>query len=492
MSGSVEIDLASQARMIDALRISLRATQVLQTHLSYVVLTGGIAYKVKKAVDMGFLDFRSLASRRRDCDRELRIDRAFAPDLYLDVVAVTGSVDTPHIGGAGPVLDYAVRMREFPQEAVAAHALARGAIGPAWVDALAANVADAHLRAAVDTTRADAPCVLGYAERTIERLSGSPLDRERVDALLAWTRAQHTTIAGTIERRRAAGCVRACHGDLHLGNIVSIGGKPTAFDAIAFDDDLRIIDVMSDVAFLVMDFRFRGRRDLGSRFLDRYLAITGDYEGLAVLRFYAVYRALVRAMVACERARQGNVQDDPVAEAARYVELAQDFATPPAATLVVTHGLSGSGKTTGSQPMLERQGAIRVRTDVERKRLHRMHTTERGPESLYAEGATRAVYLRARDIARIALSAGFPVIVDGTFLRRWQRTLFADLADELGVRLSIASFECPIDVLRDRVAERAARGDDASDADLAVLDAQIRSREPLDARERACVVATSA
>jgi len=159
MSGSVEIDLASQARMIDALRISLRATQVLQTHLSYVVLTGGIAYKVKKAVDMGFLDFRSLASRRRDCDRELRIDRAFAPDLYLDVVAVTGSVDTPHIGGAGPVLDYAVRMREFPQEAVAAHALARGAIGPAWVDALAANIADAHLRAAVDTTRADAPLV---------------------------------------------------------------------------------------------------------------------------------------------------------------------------------------------------------------------------------------------------------------------------------------------------------------------------------------------
>jgi len=189
MSGSVEIDLASQARMIDALRISLRATQVLQTHLSYVVLTGGIAYKVKKAVDLGFLDFRSLASRRRDCDRELRIDRAFAPDLYLDVVAVTGSVDTPHIGGAGPVLDYAVRMREFPQEAVAAHALARGAIGPAWVDALAANIADAHLRAAVDTTRAE-------EERFLSTIEGG---MKRFDELApAKTTQGSTTMHGTI------------------------------------------------------------------------------------------------------------------------------------------------------------------------------------------------------------------------------------------------------------------------------------------------------
>ena len=409
--------------MIDALRISLRATQVLQTHLSYVVLTGGIACKMKKAVDMGFLDFRSLESRRRDCERELRIDRAFAPDLYaLDVVAVTGSVESPEMGGAGRVLDYAVRMREFPQEGVAAHALARGEIGPAWVDALAANVADAHLRAAVDTSRADAACVLGYAERTIERLSDGPLDRERVDALLTWTRTQHAAIGGTIDRRRAAGCVRACHGDLHLGNIVSIGGKPTAFDAISFDDDLRIIDVMSDVAFLVMDFRFRGRRSIGSRFLDRYLAITGDYEGLAVLRFYAVYRALVRAMVACERARQGNVQGDPIAEATRYVDLAQAFATPPAATLVVTHGLSGSGKTTGSQPMLERQGAIRVRTDVERKRLHRMHITERGPWRASTRKAPRAPCTCARATSRASrCPRASPAIVDGTFLRRWQR-----------------------------------------------------------------------
>jgi len=492
MRGPVAIDPGSQARMIDALAGVLRASRVLQTHLSYVLLTGSVAYKLKKAVDLGFADFRSLSSRRRDCNHELRIDRVFAPDLYLDVVAITGTVDAPVVGGTGPVLDYALRMREFPQEAIAAAALARGEIGGDWVDALARKVAGAHLRAAVDTTRADAQCVLGYAERTIERLAAGPLDRGAIDALLAWTRTEHAAIAGTVERRRAAGSVRACHGDLHLGNIVTLDGEPTAFDAIEFDDDLRIIDVMSDVAFLVMDMRFRGRTDLASRFLDRYLAITGDYEGLAVLRFYAVYRALVRAMVACERARQGNAAEGALAEAARYLALAQALAHPPAPTLVVTHGLSGSGKTTGSQPMLERLGAVRVRTDVERKRMHRLAATDRGSQALYAEGVTRSVYLRARDVARIALRAGFPVIVDGTFLRRWQRALFADLASELGVALAIASFDCPVAELRERVARRAARGDDASDASLAVLDAQIGSQEPLDAHERARVLESTA
>lgn len=489
MGASDELDLASQARMIDALGKALGATRIIQTHLSYVLLTGRLAYKVKKAVDLGFLDFRTLASRKRDCERELRIDRAFAPDLYLDVATIAGSIDAPGIGVPGPVLDYAVRMREFSQDALAAHALARGEIGPAWVDALAGNVAEAHLRAAIDTTRADPAGVLAYAERTFERLRNGPLEGARVGALLDWTRARHAQIADVVDRRRAAGFVRACHGDLHLGNIATIDGRPTAFDAIEFDDDLRIIDVMSDVAFLVMDFRFRGRPDLGSRFLDRYLELTGDYEGLAVLRFYAVYRAAVRAMVACERARQGDASGDPVAEAGRYLDVAESFARPPVPELVVTHGFSGSGKTTGTQPMLERLGAIRIRTDVERKRMHGMGKTQRGnPAALYSADATRAVYARACDIARTALSAGIPVIVDGTFLRRWQRDLFAGLAAELGVPLTIASFECPEAVLRERVATRAARGDDASDASLAVLDAQLASHEPLEQHERARAV----
>jgi len=207
-----------------------------------------------------------------------------------------------------------------------------------------------------------------------------------------------------------------------------------------------------------------------------------------VLRFYAVYRALVRAMVACERARQGEARADAIAEASRYLDLAQAFASPPLPSLVVTHGLSGSGKTTGSQAMLERAGAIRIRTDVERKRLRGMVATGRGTDSLYDERATRSTYERARDVARIALAARFPVIVDGTFLRHWQRSLFLDLANDVGVPFSIASFDCPVTMLRQRVVERSMRGDDASDAGLVVLEAQLRSQEPLDASERARVV----
>jgi aminoglycoside phosphotransferase family enzyme/predicted kinase len=489
MSNAAGIDLASQARLIDALRRVVGATQVLETHLSYVLLTGGRAYKLKKAVDLGFVDFRTLASRRRDCERELEINRAFAPDMYLDVVAVTGSLEAPAVDGAGTALDYAVRMREFPQEALAVHALGRGGITPAWVDALAECVAGLHLRAAVDTTRAGAASVLGVAERTVERLREGPLDRARIDAMLAWTRTRHAAIAGDIDRRRAAGQVRACHGDLHLGNVATLDGRPQPFDAITFDDDLRFVDTMSDLAFLVMDFGFRGRGDLGSRLLDRYLSITGDYEGLAVLRFYLVHRALVRAMVAGERARQGNTRGDPIAEATRYLALAETLASPPTPSLVVTHGFSGSGKTTATQAMLERGGAIRVRTDVERKRLHRLAPTERGDAAtLYADAATREVYRKALDIARIALVAGFPAIVDGAFLARWQRDLATGLAAELRVPFSIASFDCPASVLRERVAARAQGGNDASDANLAVLEAQMRSAEPLDARERAHAV----
>ncbi len=474
--------------MIEALRRTIAATQSIETHISHVLLTGGTAYKVKKAVTLPFLDFHTLASRRRYCEKELRINRAFAPELYLDVVPITGTTDTPRLGGEGPVLDYALRMREFPQDALASHALTHGAIGAQWVDDLAQGVADVHLRAAVHVERGDPRGILAYALRNVELIERT-LPGERLQALAEWTRTFHAAIEGVLARRRSAGFVRACHGDLHLGNIATVDGVPRAFDAIEFDDDLRLIDVMSDVAFLVMDFRHRGRADLGSRFLDRYLAITGDYDGLAVFRFYAVYRALVRAMVACERARQGNDAQSALAEAGQYVDLASQLAAPPPPALVVTHGFSGSGKTTGSQPMLERMGAIRIRTDVERKRLHGMAATaRRADDALYRDDVTRAVYARARDLARAVLTAGFPAIVDGTFLRRWQRDLFAALADEAGAAFAIASFECDEAVLRERVAARAARGDDASDAGIAVLEAQLRNHDPLAADERPRVI----
>jgi predicted kinase len=292
-----------------------------------------------------------------------------------------------------------------------------------------------------------------------------------------------------VSERRRRGRVRECHGDLHLNNIADIDGHPVLFDCIEFSEPLRVIDVMSDVAFVVMDLHDHGRPDFAHRFLNAYLEIGGDYEGLRVLRFYLVYRAMVRAMVACERARQGATGLD---EARRYIALARMFAASHRGALVITHGFSGCGKTTASLAFVERAGAIRIRTDIERKRLHKLrpqdHDWQRLASTMYSDDVTRWVYLRVLALARTAVAAGFAVIVDGTFLKRWQRGAFREAAAELQVPFAIVAFEAAEATLRARVARRTAHGADASDADLAVLEAQLRGAEPFDGEERGLVI----
>ena len=311
-----------------------------------------------------------------------------------------------------------------------------------------------------------------------------------LDALRQWTQAEYDAITPILDERRARGRIRECHGDLHLNNIAGIDGRPVIFDCIEFSDDLRFIDVMSDVAFLVMDFRDRGRPDYANRFLNAYLEAAGDYEGLRVLRFYIAYRAMVRAMVACERARQhgpGPGADADLAQAARYVALATQCARSHDAAIVVTHGFSGCGKTSSTQGLVERTGAVRIRTDVERKRLHNLRPTDRDPaglaSSMYSDDVTRWVYLRVLALARCAVTAGYTAIVDGTFLKRWQRRLFHNLAIDLHVPFVIVSFAVRPDTLRSRIRARMACGTDASDADLDVLEAQLLAHEVLDAEE---------
>jgi len=310
-----------------------------------------------------------------------------------------------------------------------------------------------------------------------------------------WTEREFDARRGAFESRRRAGFVRECHGDLHLGNIARIGGKITIFDCIEFNDHLRWIDVLSEVAFTTMDLEDRGRRDLAHRFLDRYLALTGDYEGLAVYRFYAVYRALVRAKVACLRMVQlaDGAQRTPLLREFRgYLALARRLAHPAPPALVVTHGLSGAGKTAVTQHLLEDIGAIRIRTDVERKRAHGPATPSPGgaPRAsvLYAPDVTRATYAHACDLARRAMEGGFRAIIDGTFLKRWQRDAARALAAELGMPFVIVSFRAEDATLRRRIAGRAAAATDASEANEAVLDHQQAMQEPLGPDEAPFVV----
>ena len=500
-----EPDVAAQARLVAALGRLLdegAGVRVLETHISFVLLTGRNAYKIKKAVDLGFLDFRALSSRSFYCQEELRLNRRTAPGIYLDVVAIAGSVEAPTLGCDGPPIEYALKMREFRQDALATQALERGEFSPACIDALAAQVADLHRAAdAADSggSRGDPDGILRIALRNFDRMRPRGHDLEDVgqlDGLRAWTQAEHAVLAATMSDRVSRARIRECHGDLHLGNIAAIDGKPVIFDCLEFSEELRWADVMSDVAFLVMDLRRHGRRDLAHRFLNAYLEITGDYEGLRVLPFYLVYRAMVRAMVACERARQagpGAAGDAALAESRDYLDLAGRFAYERQPAIVVTHGFSGCGKTTVSQSLLEAIAGVRIRTDVERKRLHGLRPTDREPAgleaALYSTEVTRWVYLRVLALARVTVEAGFTAIVDGAFLWRWQREMFRDLARELAMPFLVVTLKAREATLRARIVRRREHANDASDADLAVLDQQLRSAHPLEADENADAIA---
>ena len=282
--------------------------EILQTHISWVILTGTYVYKIKKPVNLGFLDFSSLEKRHRYCEEELRLNRRFAPSLYEAVVAIAGSPGHPRIGGAGDAIEYAVRMRQFAQDALASRMLADDKLTAEHIDDFAEYVAAFHAKAEVAEDAGEtAQAVMAPARENFTqllRLLHDVADQDAIRELQAWTEREHAALAAEFSARQAQGRVRECHGDLHLGNIVMIDGRLLPFDCIEFDPALRRIDVMNEVAFLVMDLLDRGRGDFAYRFLNAWLECSGDYAGLAVLRFYVVYRAMVRAKVHGLRAMQ--------------------------------------------------------------------------------------------------------------------------------------------------------------------------------------------
>jgi len=418
----------------------------------------------------------------------VRLNRRLAPAPYLDVVRITGVASAPVIDGPGAILEYAVRMREFAQEALLCNVVARGDLAAAHVDALAVRVADFHAR--TSTSLCDG--CLGEPERVLElalanfaeiepRVS-DPSDRAVLRALKAWTGKEYRSIREALKCRRRDGANRECHGDLHLGNIALIDGEITIFDCIEFNESMRWIDTMSEIAFTVMDLEHRKRSDLAYRFLNAYYEHRGDYAGARVLRFYLVYRAMVRARVA--RLRASQLPDCAAAEAVReefndYLRLASSYASDTRAAVVLMHGPSGTGKTTLSQLLLERTGAIRIRTDVERKRLAGLSADARSESTpgggLYTADSTKRTYDQVLACAEAAVEGGFPALVDAAFLQRWQREAFRGLAARHDVPLLIVDCVASEATLKARVAARTLDGNDASEADLAVLAHQLRS-----------------
>src|SRR5512139_2086431 len=460
----------TQQRLVAALRAAaryphaVRQVRLLETHISWVLLAGSYAYKIKKAVNLGFLDFSTLAARRHCCEEELRLNRRLAPQIYLEVVPIGGSPDAPVLG-AEPALEYAVKMRRFAGTQQFDRLLARGKLLPQHIDLLARRVAQFH--AGLPPVASDSPygspsSICAAAQQNFAQMR--PLlqdvgDQASLDSLQQNTATACTALAALMKARQQQGRVRECHGDLHLGNIVLSHGQPVPFDGIEFNADLRWIDVINEVAFTVMDLQQYQRADLASRFLNGWLEESGDYASLALLPFYVAYRAAVRAKVSAIRLAQAGLSAHArrraLAECRRYLALAQQAWQPGSAALIITHGLPGSGKTTFSQQALERLGVIRIRSDVERKRLHGLAplaTSSSQPGAgLYGADATRLTYARLLELARELLQGGHSVIVDAAFLKRDERAQFRELASQLDAPFAIASVRASAATLHVRI-----------------------------------------
>lgn len=497
-------DPAPLRQLVEALRDPahfdhpVHAFEVVETHISIILLTGPYAYKFKKPLDLGFLNFSTLAHRKHCCEEELRLNRRLAPRHYVEVVPITGTRQHPAPGGSGPVLDYAVKMVQFPRDRELDRLAAHGGLTSRMIDQLAGQIERFHRRAAIappGTRFGSIESIRGPAQANFAHIAAAlephAAEFDRLRPLEAWTQAECSVLAAQFRARRNGGWVRECHGDMHLGNMVLHDSELVIFDCIEFSEELRWIDVMSEVAFLMMDLQIRGHSELAWRFLNAYLEGSGDYRGIRVLRFYLVYRTLVRAKVACIRLRQAGLappaQDAEAASFRAHLDLACEYARASIPALIITHGLSGSGKTWLTQELLEALGAVRIRSDIERKRLHGLSadakTRSGAAAGIYAPPASHATYRHLERLAALPLEAGFRVIVDAAFLRREQRAALESLARERGVPFLILDLHAPMATLRGRIQTRLAGGADASEADVRILEYQIAGREPLDASE---------
>lgn len=514
--------------------------QIIETHISWVILTGQWAYKIKKPVQFEFVDYHALDQRQRFCDLELELNRRFCPDLYVAVVPIVAlpqglKIDPAAHGlpfSSSNVIEYAVKMQQFSQREIVANHLRTADQPVTMTRDLAAqfgqDLAERHAQLpALDPARRDG-YVSGIEHDSAENFhyfSSQPKDlsdapnrltpaidqsstqspantalpwRQRFARLAVWTNEHLAAIRAALVLRATTGHVRQCHGDLHLQNIVMWQGRWAAFDGIEFNERFQWIDVFSELAFTAMDLQAHGRADLGAILLSHYLEAAGEYHDLAVLRFFLVYRAMVRAKVGhIKGSLSGSLTAEQVSleglvdatcdslpgflqlpEWQRYALVAERLALGSRPRLIIMHGLSGSGKSTVAQRLVAEQRGLRVRSDRVRQLLPASdERTDR-----YAAAARDRVYEELAAVAADILRAGFTAIVDATFLQQRHRQTFAALAQTLQVPFFIAACSAAPEELARRIL---ARTNDPSEATLDVLHQQQQEQEPLSAEELA-------
>lgn len=463
--------------------------ELIQTHISWVFLTGEFAYKVKKPVNFGFLDFTSLAKRKFYCEEELRLNRRLAPQIYLGVIPITEQQNILQLNAVGHVVDYCVKMLQFSQACLIKTLLSKQELTLGHMKQLADAVAEFHST----IPHASSSQIFGSADEVIKPIRQNfatlrPIVTDRHDIDLLDTIEQqsldnHSKLEPVFAQRKTGGYIRECHGDLHLGNIALVDEEILIFDCIEFNENFRWIDTMSEIAFLVMDLQDQQQYAFASHLLNRYLEKTGDFDGLAIIKFYMSYRAMVRAKVCGLQLQQLDKTSEnwhKNLQAMRtYIQLAISYNKQETPFIVITHGISGSGKSWTSSRIADRTSAIHIRSDVERKRLYKNK-----PEQMYESDATIKTYKHLLALTKKIIKCNYPVIIDATFLKRQQRKMFEQLASEKHIPYHIILCEADDETIRQRLKRRSREIDNVSDATIEVMQQQSGHIEALDQQEK--------
>jgi aminoglycoside phosphotransferase family enzyme/predicted kinase len=444
-----------------------------------VFLTGADVYKLKRAVKFPFMDLSTLDKRREACEAEIAVNRPVAPDIYLSVLPIVRQGQTFALGGDGEVVEWAVHMRRFDENAKLDHVADREGVSDAIIDKLARAVRRSHLRAPLRNEARGAHALETYIEQNSAAFTERPdlFNPATARKVTLDSRLAFATVRPILLKRGEAGFVRRCHGDLHLRNIVLIDGEPTLFDAVEFSDEIATGDVLYDLAFLLMDLEERGLRASANRLFNRYLAPEPPdaLTGLVALPLFLSLRAAIRAKVeaAGSERLEGKKRDEARALTRRYFDSAVRFLAYVPSRLVAVGGLSGVGKSAlagALAPEIGRApGALWLRSDLERKAMFGVEETVHLPVSAYARDITRDVYHRLIDKARIGLRAGHAVMLDATFAAAAERSAAAGLAAEAGVPFTGLFLDAALDKRLERIASRRS---DASDADAVVAHKQ--------------------
>jgi uncharacterized protein len=438
--------------------------QLMQTHVSYVLLTGDYAYKIKKPVNFGFLDFSTLEKRQHFCNEELRLNQRGAAELYLEVLPVTQAGDRFELDGQGEAIEYLVKMQQFPQETLLTNLFEQGELTENILIELAEAIAQYHLKADTnDYIRqfGEIPSIRHDFDENYEQTRqyiGGPQTQTQFDQTREYTDRffdqQQTIFASRVQNN----WIRECHGDIHLRNICRWHDRILLFDCIEFNEPFRFVDVMFDVAYVVMDLEVRQRPDLSNLFLNTYVEQMGDWEGLQILPLYVSRQSYVRAKVTSFMLNDSSVsaaeQQKATATAADYYRLAWQYTQLRQGQLILMAGLSGSGKSTTARSIARQIGAIQIRSDAVRKHLGGIPLQQRGDADLYTPEMTQATYARLLELGTILASQGYSVILDAKYDRQDLRTEAIAQAQAHDLPIQILYCDAPLEVLSDRLKQR--------------------------------------